>query len=590
MSDLYFAELRRFARWAAGLAVLHLLALLLLDYLFPGINDDDEVVRMAGAVYAAGGAIFGVYQAASYARLNHWIALLHRPVAPWRIMAGVVGAGATAVVAVMLPPLLLLIGSQTLNVERVIDARHWLAPFAATLFALIGFLGGSYGAAAPRRYGWTGLATAAVLMIGSLAFGAGALLLPALIVVLLAILVAGAFRPDRTRATTQPLLLGVTALTAAFTVFFVLLMMGGIAYHLSLAALGRNPLVHATASQPGGLVQSSRANGEELIASALGRAAPDLRGVEAVRLPLTLEWLPRRGEMTRTVGSDVLDSRRGILWRFSHDADAYVGFRLKDRHPVGRMRPAGGFAAPPISVGEGILASGGTLYRFDRATGALVHMLQLPAGEVVVARPKPIGRRLAVLGEQALYLVDAAVMDGHSAAQPLRIPLGGAVADVRRIDAAPLEGRMILSIFFGQNSIEGPSSAWQRVVSVASDGTVTELARRRFAPEFGDAMRFRATWISPVIHALAEAAERIGAAEGPLDRQAEPVVPTGIWTLAAVLAALSALATFVLALRRRLGTTAAVVWSLASLIFSLPFFVAFALIERRRPIDSSALL
>lgn len=585
MSELYVAELRRFARWAAGLAVLHLLGLLMLDYLFPGISDDDEICRMAAVVYAAGGTIFGVYQAASYARLNHWVALLHRPVAPWRIMAGVTGAGATVVVAVMLPPLLVLLGTQAMNPERVIDARHWLAPFAATLFALIGYLGGSYAAVAPRRYGWTGLATAAVLMIGTLAFGAGALLLPALIVALLAMLVAGAYRPDRTRATTQPVLLGLSALTASFTFFFVVLMLGGIAYHMSLVVLGRNPLVSTDASAPGGLVQSSRSNGDELITAALGPKSPNLRGVEVVRLPLPMEWLPRRGEMTRTVASDLTDNRRGTSWRFSHDADAYVGFRMKDRRPVGRLRPAGGFVAPPVSVGDGILASGGTLFRFDPATGTLIRLLQLPAGEVIVAKPKPIGQHVAILGDRALHLFDAAVMRGGDAGRAVTIPLGGAVADVRRIDAAPLADRTIVSIFFGQNSIEGPSSAWQRVVSVAPDGAVAELTRRHFAPEFSDVMRFRATWISPVLYTLAEGAERIGAAEASYERQAEPVIPHIVWAIAITLAVLSAIGTFVLATRRRLGTTAATLWSLASLIFSLPMAIAFALIERRRPID-----
>ncbi|MFD1786205.1 hypothetical protein ACFSC3_01335 [Sphingomonas floccifaciens] len=585
MSELYVAELRRFARWAAGLAVLHILALLMLDYLFPGISDDDEICNLAATVYAACGAVFGVYQAASYARLNHWIALLHRPVAPWRIMAGVVGAGATTVVGVMLPPLLLLIASQTLGVDRVVDARHWLMPSAATLFALIGFLGGSYAAVAPRRYGWTGLAAAAVLMIGNLAYGAAALLLPALTVVLLALLTAGAFRPDRTRAATQPVLLGLSALAAAFTIFFMLLMGGGLVYHLSLAALGRNALVNAGAATPGGLVQSSRANSDELIASALGRAAPDLRGVEVVRLPNSFDWLPRRGEMTRSVASQLTDTRRGIAYTYSHDANPYVGLRLKDRRPVGELRPDGDFPAPPISVGDDMVSSGGALYRLDPATGRIVRLLQLPAGETIVARPRPVGRQVAVLGDRALYLYDRSVMTGQATIAPAAIPLGGAVGDIRRIDAAPLPDRTIVSIFFGQNSIEGPLPASQRVVSVAPDGRITPLAARSFAPEFDDTMRFRATWISPVIYTLAEGAERIGAVEAANERQADVVVPSGVWVRAALLALVAAIGTAILARRRRLSAMATGLWSLASLIFSLPMVLAFALIERRRPVD-----
>jgi len=78
MFELYKAECRRFARWAMVIGALHLAALLFIDRLFSGLRDEGEVCDILGAVYGVSGAILGVYQAAAYARMNHWITLLRQ--------------------------------------------------------------------------------------------------------------------------------------------------------------------------------------------------------------------------------------------------------------------------------------------------------------------------------------------------------------------------------------------------------------------------------------------------------------------------------------------------------------------------------
>lgn len=583
MIELYKAEIGRFARWAAGAVVLHALALLMLDDYFPDTTVE-ELSMLAGTVYLIGSLIFAFYQAATYARANHWVALLHRPMAPARIMAAITGAGATVAIVVVAVPLLIMTGVHALSVERFVETRHWWFPVGGALLALIGFFSGSYAALAPRRYGWTGLVAAAILMIGNLPSGVAALILPLALVIVLVLLTLGAFRPDRTLPPCAPALRLLTGATATLALYFVLLLAFGMTYQLSLAAAGRNPLINAASARSGGLVQSSRMNGDELIASTLA-ATPGaeaaalrtrLRGVEVARLPIALDTLPVRGALTSMTPSDLADAKRGIRWVYSDDANAYRGLRIRDQASVGMLRPAGGFSAPPFAVGDGMIASGASLYRLDPQRGTLARLAQLPAGELIAARPARVDGNLALLGTRALHLFDR----GGGRAT---VPLPGLIGDLRRLDVARLPDRLVVSFFFGRDSIEGPMQAWQRIVTVAPDGAVRTVAERRFAPEFGDVLRFRKSWLAPVVDAGAEALERMGGREGPTQARTAIVVPRGVWTLAITLSLLSAAATALLARRRRLGAPLSTVWTLAALVLGLPALLAFCLVERKQP-------
>ena len=587
MIGLYRAELRRFARWAVGLGVLHAAALLLLDRSFPALRDDGEVAVVAGFVYAVAGAAFGLYQCASYARMGHWIALLHRPLAPWRIMAAVCGASATVLAAAVAVPLLVFTGALALQADRVVDMRHWQLAPAAALIALIGLGAGSYLALAPRRYGWSILVAPAVLTITSAGTGAGAMLLPLIIVAVLALLVAGAFQPDRSRPPSQPGLRSLTAGVVAVSLYFLLVGASGLACQLGLNVAGRNPEVDVP--PPGGPVAASRATSADLFAAALAQApGPEattalarLRRGEARRLPVAFSRLPARGELTNTGPIGFTDMRQGIRWTYSHDANAFLGLRLRDRRPAGELRPAGGFDAPPLLLGEGRMIAGGSLYRLDPEAGQLEQTLQLPAGGTIMAAPLSDGRRMYVLGDRALYLVDDGAPGAGAGRAMLAVPLHGAAGDLLRLDVADLSDRLLLSFVFGQDSIDGPRRAWQHLMSVAPVGTVRTLAERPLPPDYPDLMRFRAYWGSPAIQALVAAAKEVGSSTARSPPRAAVEVPREVWIAAALLSLLAAVGTWVLGVRRGLrpGKTAA--WAFAALALGVPMLAAFCLVRVR---------
>jgi hypothetical protein len=588
MIELFKAELRRFNRWALGLGVLHAAVLFLLDRTFPWMRDDGEIAVVAGFAYALAGAIFGFYQSASYARINHWIALLHRPLAPWRILAAVSGASAALLSAAVAIPLFVFTASLTLQAGRVVDARHWPLASGGALMALIGFGIGSYLALAPRRYGWTALVTAFLLTINSLGTGPAALLLPLLIIAVLALLLAGAFKPDRSLPPSDPGLLAPAAGVAALSLYFLLIGGSSLAYHLGLAAVGRNPEMGAPPA--GGLVEAWRAESRELLAAALAAAESreaaavrgQLQGVEAVRLPVGLGKMPTRGELTNTGPITFTDARTGTEWTYSHDRNAFLGLRRMDRRAAGELRPDGGFGAPPLLLGEGRMIAGDSLYRLDPRSGALERQFQLPAGETIVARPVTTGSVAAVLSDRALYLAERDEFESKRASgATVAVPLPGAIGDLQRLDMARLTDRTIVSFFFGRDSIGGPSKAWQRVVSVAHDGTVSTLAQRSLGPDHTDVLRFRSFWLSPAMRAIADEAEQIGAGTAWLLRRAPVEVPRGVWIAAGVLSLAAAAATAFLAVRRRLGASETVAWVLAALALGLPLFAAFWLIGER---------
>jgi hypothetical protein len=312
-----------------------------------------------------------------------------------------------------------------------------------------------------------------------------------------------------------------------------------------------------------------------------------LQDVETVRLPVAIGDMPARGELTNSGPITFTEAGRGIDWTYSHDANSFLGLHLMDRRAAGELRPAGGFEAPPLVLGDGSMVAGGSLYRLDTASGTLERRLRLSAGETIVAKPAVTGSLVAVLSDRALYFTDRTALEGERVSIPkVAVPLPGMVGDLHRLDMARLADRTIVSFFFGRDSIDGPHEAWQQVVSVAADGTVRTLARRSLRPDHSDALRFRSYWLSPALRATTSAVREIGSGSAWIPRRAPVEVPPGIWIAAGLLSLAAAAATALLAVRRRRGPSETVAWSLATLALGLPMFVAFCLVRERAPLTS----
>ena len=96
MNLLFRAELLRFRGWALAFLVVHLGLLGFFARMADLAQLDWEQYAMIGTAYVLVGALFGLYQAGSYRRPNHWLKLLHRPLPRWRIAAALFGEALVA--------------------------------------------------------------------------------------------------------------------------------------------------------------------------------------------------------------------------------------------------------------------------------------------------------------------------------------------------------------------------------------------------------------------------------------------------------------------------------------------------------------
>ncbi len=390
MFELFKAECRRFRWLALGAAGLHAGVLLFFDRVIDALQQPLMVYQLVAGIYAVAGILFGLYQAGTYRRTNQWIMLLHRPLAPGRILLAVAGGGAAMLVVAAALPVLLLLASHGLIGARFVDARQWLLPIAALLLSLIGYLAGIYAILGPRRYAWLALVPA-LLPTMSAASGWGAIAIQALVALALAGLVTSVFKPDLETTPRGPALAG-TALSVAMGAYVIAVVVGDIVFQSIWIVLGSHPL--NSTSPRGGVIEAVRSEGAALIEAGLAgrhdRQADlwreQVRLSEVFALPPQTARLPVRGGLTNVMPIEFDDDRAGVRWTFSHDDMLFHGVKLSTSARAGTLGLDGGaaFRTPPLPASGGQLMAASQIAVFNEDDGRLHGRIALPEG-----RPSP---------------------------------------------------------------------------------------------------------------------------------------------------------------------------------------------------------
>lgn len=590
MFELYKAECRRFRWWALGAGAVHAGTLLFFDRVVDPLQQPEMVYQLVGAIYAVVGVLLGLYQAGTYARMNQWIALLHRPMSPHRIMIAIAGGSATMLAAAVLVPVVLMLLVHGQIGARFVDARHWLLGLSGGMLALTGLMAGIYLALSPRRYGWLVLIPALLPSV-SMAVGWAALLVQGSVLVVLMLLVASVFKPDLAVPPRALPGLAGTALAAAMGAYLLITVAGDLVFQTLWIATGTHPL--NSTSPRGGVVEATRIEGAALMEAGLAGVGDErarlwreqIRLSEVFDLPLTIKWLPVRGELTNVAPMEFDDERRGVRWTFSHDDMRFHGVRLADDADAGKLSVDGGFDAPPLAIEGNRLIAGGSLLLFDVDTGAIRRRIHLPAGETIVARPGKVGSALTIMSDRTLRFYDERVLDKGDASYPplATVPMPAPVGSLMRIDLIELLDGYLISFTYARGGVDGPANTWQEIVEVDGTGRNHAVARRTLKPDFPLAVRFLPYWASPVLQIVREGAEGVGGGKVPMAAR-EPIrVPLPVWLVAATLALAAAMGTLWLAMRRRLRAAATSAWTLATLLLGLPMLLAFWLIRPSRP-------
>jgi dienelactone hydrolase len=579
MRELFRAEAQRL-RWIAALyAVAHLGVLVFLTRMVDLLQQPALVYQVGAAIHMVAGIALGAWQLRTYRRPSAWLYLLHRPLAPWRIAAAVLGAGVAAAGLAVVVPMALTLATQRGLTARVVDARHLGLPLAGGLLVTAGYLTGALLAIAPLRR-----APAPLALLGWLAAtqasGVAALVVQLAGVAWLAALAVLAFRPVVDEVPRSPVGVAILALPLGAAMAVALPAVANMVFQFGWIVAGSHPLNH-TPPPPGGHVEVSRDHPRDVLLRGLaglgGDEAAVLRGQvelsDAVTLAPAFDALPRRHELTNSEPPE-FDDDDGTRWVFSHDRMRFVGTDVAGLERRGRLAGNDGFAAPPIMV-YGTIFEGGTLRELDRASDRLVVRIALPAGEVLTGPPERLGRALIALSNRAVIAFDARGRERATAPLAVleRVELPAPIGSIERVDVIELLDGYLVSIASGRDSPDGRALGQHWLVRVER-GAARVLSQRALIADFPELFSTRTRWSAPVLDALRRRAVELGSDPDPLADAPDQPMGTAALVLAALLAAAATLWT---ALRvRRIGGSHA--WTLAALVLGWPIALAYALI------------
>ena len=580
MKDLFKGELMRFRLWAIAAAVIHVGGLGFMARLVDLAQQPKLVYQVFAMIYAVAGMLLGLYQMGTYRRANHWLNLLHRPLHRLHIAGALCGAGFVLLVLAVALPIFAIAGYQEALTARVVDARHWLLPVAALLIAACGYLAGAYAMLANRRYS-AAVALVPTVFMFTHAAGVAALAVQALVLLILAVLVGIAFKPQLDEPPRHPLAVAATALPVQVGAYFLLWILG-FGYEIGLTAIGAHPL---NGGQPvaDGYIQAARMEPKERLLAGLASSrdpdAPLWR--EQVALSDVFELypmrdLPLRNQLTGTMQpAEFTEPERQVTWVFSHDRMRFVGRGALDGRPRGELGVGEGnapFPGPAMPVGASYLATPTVVYQYDEDQRRVFPRVELPAGEVFASMPEAAGENIVVLSDRALY-----VYPGREAANTLdvlkpvlRMPLPAPVGKLGGAELIELLDGYLVAFDYTNGAWSGEAVPFQKVMRIDGQGRVHEVAKRTLSFDLPLAYTMRNWWLSPVLRELCLSLQGAFAAPNPLGAGRIPPPPRHIMVLAGALCLLSLLGAIALTRRRGFTPLARWTWVLACGVVGLP--------------------
>lgn len=596
MWDFLKAEFIRFRAWAFAAAALHLVALGFMSRMVDLAQQPLLVHWVIGGVYALAGALLGLYQMGSYRRPSQWLNLLHRPLPPSRIVAGLALAALALLAIAVALPILVVAGWQESGTARVVDLRHWALPLAAWLVAGCAYLAGAFASLRGAR-----LAGAAIVLVfwllASDAVGPGFLAVALIALAWLAWLLRGAFQPDLAAMPAGTAGLPVLLLPAAMAAYLALLLLF-VAGELVWIAQGSHPNNTAT-PPPGGhnLVEKADARGRMLAAleGSTHADAPLLREQirlsEPMGLGVQVPKQPQRQELSNFRPMEFEDEGQGLRWVYSHDDGRLHGYRLADGAAAGVLGVGpdhAAFDAPVLAGGplpgmgehDAVLVGGSALWHYDSEARAVRERLRLPDGETLMGG-SPLSDAIGMLGDQALYFYDArAFAEAAGEIAPrLRVPLPGRIGDLQALEMIELvDGYLVVFTFSAKAHSLAGGEPFQAALRVDGEGGIETIHRRTLAHDFPVLYRTRAWWPSPLLHAVREQARGLFAPPMPLEATSPLPVPRLAWIVAIVLMLVAAGLAAWRGARAGLAPRARLGWILACAALGLPGVLAMHLL------------
>ena len=591
MIDLFKGELLRFRPWAAAAFLANLAVLGFLSRMVDLAQQPIFVYQIFAAVYAAAGALLGMYQMGSYRKPNQWLNLLHRPMHRLQVAGALTGAGALLLLLAVAVPILLVAAYQHGLTARVVDTRHWLLPVAAWLIAVSGYLAGAYAMVGNRRYSFAAFLLPNLFLYAQ-ASGVAMLGVQCVVIAFLAAMLAIAFKPDPATQPRNPAAVLAIALPVQLGAYFLAWMLG-FGVELAWTASGTHPLNQPTPPK-GGYIEADRAEGKDMLLLGIaGSHDPEAAqwreqiALSDVYTAYPLRNLPVQGSLTNLAPMEFGDGDNNLFLEYSHDRARFVTRGLRDQRRIGEMgvgEEQAAFPAPTMPYGPSYLYNARAAYQYDSEQQRMFERIRLPRGEVMASPPEPAGDNLLVLSDRAAYFYPGReAMNGLDLLQPLmRVAMPGPVGNLGRMDVVELLDGYLVSYTYTWGVWSGElQHPYQQVLRVDGKGQAREVARRALSIDLPLLYTNRNTWLSPVLRALCLGAQDLFAADDPLRAKPEPMPAPVLW-LAAICCLLSLLGAVWLSGRQAHSTRGRWAWVLLCGVVGLPALASLWLMYPRR--------
>ena len=593
MSDLFKGELLRFRLWAIAAFLINLGVLGFLSRMVDLAQQPSFVYQVFGAVYAATGALLGLYQMGSYRKPNQWLNLLHRPMHRLRIAGALTSASALLLLlAVALPIAIVALYQQGLT-ARVVDHRHWLIPLAAWLIALSCYLAGAYAMVGNRRHSFAAFLLPNLFLYAQ-ASGVAMLGVQLVVIGFLALLLGIAFKPDPAAPARNPGAVLAVALPVQLGAYFLAWMLG-FGVELLWTVTGTHPL-NMPKPPAGGTIEADRAEGKDMLLLGIaGSRDPDAAlwreqiALSDVYTRYPLRTLPHQGDMTNPQPMEWVDGDRNTNWVYSHDRSRFIGYGLLDKRARGELgigATQAAFPAPTLAFGAIYLYNANTVYQFDSEQQRVFERIRLPQGEVMASPPEPAGDNLLMLSNRAAYFYPGReAMNGLDLLTPLmRVPMPGTVGNLSRMDVVELLDGYLVSYTYTWGVWGGElQHPYQQVLRVDGQGHARTVARRMLSIDLPSTYTNRNFWLSPVLRAVCLDAQDLFASPDPLRAKPEPM-PTPILWLAGACCLLSLLGAVWLSGKQTHSPRGRLGWILLCGVVGLPALVSLWLLYPRREV------
>ena len=521
------SELDRF--WKAGLAaaVTHLIFWQVVLSKEPLSTLGGRAAQVALAIAAVTAAAFGLYQIGSLKKPGTWAFLIHRPMAPWKVFAALVGAGCIWLAGVVALPTGLSVLHADAFTRDLVDGRHYGLPFM-----LLGATWFFYAVALLTRLSPSRSAVLAVALMPFFAtdratgWWAGAALIVMLAIVLA--LAAAHFKADLERPSRSRIArAGLTAVvTYGFAVTLLWLTLVGYSLGVAFKEHGiTGPAKHSWNDYfPADSIDgASYRNAQELLEAGFARLetesaqalVPQIALAETATLIPWTSRFPRRHEpMYNHEPATLWDGTEQVRWTFSHREMLFRGVQKQTEDEVGWLGPEGFMdaadeprftsvpmtSAPSFGLKSGFFFTPDALMQVDFVTRRVTERFRMPYGEMPSFGPVKLGSTQLLLTDRALYAFDGrGWAQRFAASEPVaRVELPARIGRLHSIQAAELLDGLLLSMIFDDAAGQGDAEAFQWLAEVSLDGEVQAVGNLPLSQAVPDEIRFRGATQSPI--------------------------------------------------------------------------------------------